>query len=119
MADHPSAICFLFLVYMQRLVLFLSVRIFLAAYAKKILLFYPSPFLPSLSRMLLKTATNIIKRIAQGRFVLWLITMVKADNFVWRDHDLIHVIITFFLSPVIFNSFSIFLGHHTDRNFCM
>ena len=49
MADHPSAICFLFLVYMQRLVLFLSVRIFVAAYAKKILLFYPSPFLPSLS----------------------------------------------------------------------
>ena len=65
--------------------------------------------------MLLKTATNIIKRIAQGRFVLWLITMVKADNFVWRDHDLIHVIITFFLSPVIFNSFSISWAPHGPK----
>ena len=101
---------------MQRLVLFLSVRIFLAAYAKKILLFYPSPFLPSLSpaRMLLKTATNVIKKIAPRRFVLWLITIVKADNFVWRDHGLIHVIITFFCRPLFLipsRSFSTWAPH--------
>ena len=43
--------------------------------------------------MLLKNATNVIKSIAPRRFVLWLITIITADNFVWREHDLIIVII--------------------------
>ena len=63
----------------------------------------------------LKNRRKRHKKNSPGRFVLWLITIVKAVNFVWRDHDLMHVIITFFLSSVIFNSFSIFLYLGTTR----
>ena len=54
------------------------------------------------------------KKIAPRRFVLWLITIVKADNFVWRDHGLIHVIITFFCHPLFLipsRSFSTWAPH--------
>ena len=77
--------------------------------------------------MLLKTATNVIKSIAQRRFVLWLIMIINADNFVSRDHDLIIVIILLkgrkvraegpklkFFSPVILipsRSFSTWAPH--------
>ena len=50
------------------------------------------------------------KKIAPRRFVLWLITIVKADNFVWRDHGLIHVIITFFCRPLFLIPSRSFLG---------
>ena len=78
--------------------------------------------------MLLKTATNVIKSIAQRRFVLWLIMIINADNFVSRDHDLIIVIILLkgrkvraegpkfkFFFARYFNSFSILLYLGTTR----
>ena len=90
-ADHPSAICFLYSVYMQRAVLVHSAGIFLVLGSskltgRKILAPYK---LPSLRRSQYQGKN----RQKQRRVVQWLITAIKGDHFVWRYHELIIVII--------------------------